>query len=449
MPPNGDRLHLGGHPRTGSTTGPFAPGHVADGSAHPRQRAAPAARAVGFYPGATPHGPVEKKSLRSATVHGRRVLVRVDFNVPLNEKGLVADDHRIAEALPTLQHLQTSMARTILISHLGRPGGKREMGLSLRPVARRLSELLGQPVPFANDCVGITAINAVSGLKDGEFVMLENLRFHPGEEANDPAFVAQLAQLGESFVQDAFGVLHRPHASTVGLPKRLPSCAGFLVEREVHELSKVRDHVERPYVALLGGAKVRDKLPLLASFLGRADRLLIGGAIAFPFLRKAGAQLGVSPREEGLESAVAEFLETARSAGTEVLLPEDVVSLEANRSDPVTTSVGQVPENAAVYDIGPATRRRFAEALKGSRMVFWNGPLGKAEDPRFAQGTRVVLAALGSVPGYHVSAGGDSARIAQDLGVSGAFQYASTGGGAALEFVEGRELPGLAALPDA
>jgi phosphoglycerate kinase len=377
------------------------------------------------------------------------VLVRVDFNVPLTEQGLVADDHRIAEALPTLQHLQTSMARTILLSHLGRPAGQRDMRFSLRPVARKLSELLGQPVPLANDCVGIAAINAVSGLKNGEFLMLENLRFHPGEEANDPAFVAQLSQLGESFVEDAFGVLHRAHASTVGLPKRLPSSVGFLVEREVRELSRLRDQVDHPYMALLGGAKVSDKLPLIASFLGRADTILIGGALAFPFLRAGGARLGASPAEVGLEAAVTEFLEAAKAAGTEVLLPEDVVVLAPNASDPVAVPVTKVPSDAMVFDIGPATRKRFAEALGRSRMVFWNGPLGKAEDARFAEGTRAVLAALASIPGYHVSAGGDSARIAQDLGVSGAFQYASTGGGAALEFVEGRELPGLAAIPDA
>jgi phosphoglycerate kinase len=392
---------------------------------------------------------VEKRNVRSATVRGRRVLVRVDFNVPLNEQGLVADDHRIAEALPTLQHLQTALARTIIISHLGRPGGKRDMRFSLRPVARRLSELLGQPVPLANDCIGIAALNAVSGLKNGEFVMLENLRFHPGEEANDPAFVAQLSQLGESFVQDAFGVLHRAHASTVGLPKRLPSCVGFLVEREVHELSRLRDRVEHPYMALLGGAKVTDKLPLLASFLGRADTLLIGGALAFPFLRAQGAQLGASPAEEGLDGAVKEFLDAARSTGTEVVLPDDVVVLSPNSAEPMAVPVSQVPSDATVFDIGPDTRQHFADALGRSRMVFWNGPLGKAEDSRFAEGTRTVLAALGAVPGFHVSAGGDSARIAQDLGVSGSFQYASTGGGAALEFVEGRELPGLAAIPDA
>jgi phosphoglycerate kinase len=392
---------------------------------------------------------VEKRSLRSAAVRGRRVLVRADFNVPLDEHGLVADDHRIVEALPTLRHLQAAMARTIVLSHLGRPAGKRDMRLSLRPVARRLSELLGQSVPLATDCVGMTAINAVSGLKNGEFVMLENLRFHPGEEANDPAFVVQLSQLGESFVEEAFGVLHRAHASTVGLPKRLPACVGFLVEREVRELSKLREKVERPYMALLGGAKVSDKLPLLESFLGRADALLVGGALAFPFLRARGAQLGASPAETGLGDAVTKFLDAAASAGTEVLLPEDLVVAGPGSAEPVTVAVNDVPAEAMVYDIGPATRRRFAEALGRSRTVFWNGPLGKAEDVRFAEGTRTVLASLAAVPGYHVSAGGDTARIAHDLGVSGAFQYASTGGGAALEFVEGHELPGLAAIPDA
>ena len=377
------------------------------------------------------------------------MLVRVDFNVPLTDQGQVADDRRIVEALPTLQHLQASMARTVLLSHLGRPDGKRDMRFSLRPVVRRLSELLGQPVPLAPDCVGIAAINAVSGLQNGQFVMLENLRFHPGEEANDPAFVAQLSQLGETFVEEAFGVLHRAHASTVGLPKRLPACVGFLVEREIRELSRLRDQVERPYVALLGGAKVSDKLPLLSSFLGRADTLIIGGALAFPFLRAQGIRLGASPMEEGLDGAVSEFLAKAKTSGTEVLFPQDVVVLAPGNPEPLPVPVDRVPAEALVYDIGPLTRQRFSEALGRSRTVFWNGPLGKAEDTRFAEGTRAVLASLESVRGYHVSAGGDSARIAQELGVSGVFQYASTGGGAALQFVEGRELPGLSAIPDA
>ena len=309
------------------------------------------------------------------------MLVRVDFNVPLTEQGLVADDRRIVEALPTLRHLQTSMARIIVLSHLGRPDGKRDMRLSLRPVARRLSELLGQPIPLATDCVGISAINAVSGLQNGEFVMLENLRFHPGEESNDPGFSAQLSQLGESFVEEAFGVLHRAHASTVGVPKRLPSCVGFLVEREVRELSRLRDQVERPYMALLGGAKVSDKLPLLASFLGRADTLIIGGALAFPFLRAGGAQLGASPKEEGLEAAVQEFLQTAKDQGTEVLLPEDVVVLAPNGTEPVAVPVNKVPADAMVFDIGPKTRQRFAERWDVPRPSSGTGHLERRRMP--------------------------------------------------------------------
>ncbi len=392
---------------------------------------------------------MEKKGLGSAPVHGRRVLVRVDFNVPLAGNGTVADDRRIVEALPTLRHLQAAQAKTILLSHLGRPGGQRDPKLSLRPVARRLSELLGQPVPLAGDCVGVTALHAVASLQNGGFLMLENLRFRPGEEANDPAFAVQLAQLGEYFVQDAFGVLHRAHASTVGLPKRLPSCAGFLVEREVRELSHLRNSAARPYVAVLGGAKVADKLPLLASLLGRASTLLIGGALAFPFLRSGGASLGASVVEPGLGEAVAEFLSAAPATGTRVCLPEDLVVLRPGAAEPEVVPVGKVPDDAAAFDIGPRTRERFAAELAGSRTVFWNGPLGKTEDPRFVAGTRAVLVALAAVPGYHVSAGGDLARAAQELGGAHVFQYVSTGGGAALEFVEGHELPGLAALPDA
>jgi phosphoglycerate kinase len=392
---------------------------------------------------------MEKRSVRSLPVQGRRVLVRVDFNVPLTESGQIADDRRIAEALPTLHHLQAAQARTILMSHLGRPDGRRDPHLSLRPVARRLSQLLGQPIPLAEDCIGIAALNAVAKVTNGGFLLLENLRFHPGEEANDPGFAAQLSQLGELFVEEAFGTVHRAHASTVGVPKRLPACAGFLVEREVRELSRLRDHYEKPYVALLGGAKVSDKLPLITSFVGRADTIAIGGALAFPFLKSAGHALGGQPVEEGVADSIPELLAKARDRETEVLLPDDVVVLRPGSDEPEVVSVARVPEGARIFDIGPRTRERFVSTLARSRTVFWNGPLGKAEDPRFALGTREVLASLIPRPGYHVSAGGDSARMVQDLGVGAAFQYISTGGGAALEFVEGVDLPGLAVLPNA
>lgn len=390
-----------------------------------------------------------KKGIQEAPVRGRRVLVRVDFNVPQDPNGQVADDRRIVEALPTLNHLRAAGAKTILMSHLGRPGGQRDPRLTLRPVARRLSSLLGQPVPLAGDIVGIEALEMSARLQNGEFLLLENLRFHPGEEANDPGFAAQLAGLGDLFIEEAFGTVHRAHASTVGVPRRLPSFAGLLVEREVRELSRLVDRPERPYVVVLGGAKVRDKLPLLASFLGRADTLLVGGALAHPFLAAGGARLGATPIESGLETVVGEFFEAAEAAHTRVMLPTDVVVDRPGRRDAETFPVGEVPSDAAVQDIGPATRGRFVEALVGATTAFWNGPLGRAEDARFAEGTREVLGALSPTRGYHVAAGGDSARIAQDLGVAGGFQFISTGGGAALEFVQGLELPGLAVLPDA
>ncbi len=390
-----------------------------------------------------------KRSLRDATVRGRRVLVRVDFNVPQTPTGEVADDHRILEALPTLRHLESQGARTILLAHLGRPGGRKDMRYSLRPVVHRLSRYLGRPVPLAEDCVGISAVQHAARLENGGFLMLENLRFHPGEEANDPAFAQQLAQLGEFFVEEAFGSVHRAHASTVGVPSRLPAVAGFLVEREVQELSQLTDGVERPYVALLGGAKVADKLPILEGVVGRADTILLGGALAFPFLAARGAELGATAVAPGLEEPIARFLAKVAHRGTRLELPVDWIVERPGEREVGYCPAMKVPAGAIARDIGPNTRDLFHEALTGSRTVFWNGPLGKAEELRFSAGTREVLAGLGTLAGHHVLAGGDSARVAQELGVEGAFQFMSTGGGAALEFVAGMELPGLAVLPDA
>ncbi len=390
-----------------------------------------------------------KRGVAQAPLKGRRVLVRVDFNVPLDGHGGVADDRRILEALPTLDLLRTHGARSILLSHLGRPEGRKDPALSLRPVARRLSSALGAPVPLAEDPVGVRAIDLSARLENGQFLMLENLRFHPGEEANDPAFAAQLARLGELFVEEAFGAVHRAHASTVGVPRHLPSFAGLLVEREIRELSKLRDAIAHPYAVVVGGAKVADKLPLLTSLLGRADTLLLGGALAFPFLAAGGARLGATVVEEGMVAPAGELLRAARDAGTEILLPQDVAFERPGAPDVGTAPIGAVPDDAIVQDVGPETRLRFRAVVEHARTVFWNGPLGRAEDPRFAAGTRAVFEGLEASAGYRVAAGGDSARIAQDLGLVGAFQFISTGGGAALEFVEGRELPGLAVLPDA
>jgi 3-phosphoglycerate kinase len=377
------------------------------------------------------------------------VLVRVDFNVPQTETGAVADDRRILEALDTIRHLRDSGARTILMSHLGRPKGRPNPKYSLKPVVERLSGYLGQPVVLASDVAGPGAHQAVEALVDGGVVMLENLRFDPGEEANDPAFASSLAGLGELFVEEAFGTVHRAHASTVGVPRRLPAYAGFLVEKEIRELSRLLDSVDHPYVAVLGGAKVADKLPLLESFLGRVDSILIGGALCFPFLAAQGADLGGTAVEKGMTEPALSFLSSARARGTRVVLPDDFLVEVPGSASIEASSAMHVPAGAIARDIGPSTRDRFYAVLADSRTVFWNGPLGLAEDPRFAPGTREVLAGLLSVSGFHVCAGGDSARVAEDLGVAQAFQYISTGGGAALEFVQGVELPGLAVIPDA
>ena len=392
---------------------------------------------------------MQKRGLGDAALRGRRVLVRVDYNVPQDASGHIADDRRIQESLPTLNHLRAGGARTILMSHLGRPGGTRDPRYSLKPVARRLSSILGQPVPVAEDIVGIQALELSTRIENGGFLMLENLRFHPGEEANDPTFAAQLARLGELFVEDAFGVVHRAHASTVGVPQRIPAVAGLLVEREIRELSRLLDRPDRPYTVLLGGAKVADKLPLLTSFCGRADTLLLGGALVFPFLTADGAKLGATKVEAGLDDAVGRLRAVAAEKGTILVLPSDLVVERPGVAQPEVYALDAIPADGIARDIGPATRATFRDHLERSRTVFWNGPLGLAEDPRFAGGTRDVLGALATIVGYHVAAGGDSARTAQDLGVLNGFEFVSTGGGAALEFVQGLELPGLAVLPNA
>lgn len=387
------------------------------------------------------------RSVRTAAVAGRSVLVRVDHNVPLADDLTVADDRRIVESLPTLQFLRDHRARLVLMSHLGRPDGKPKPKLSLAPVARRLGELMGVTVPLL-PTRGPATTAAVKALKDGGMVYLENLRFDPGEESNDPAFAADLAALGEIFVEEAFGTVHRAHASTVGVPQRLPAYAGFLVEKEVAELTRLMKDPEHPFIALLGGAKVKDKLPLIRNLCTRADTLLIGGALALPFLVALGGDLGGPAPEPGLEVEARLLLEEASKRSVTLRLPLDFI---------VETSDGRVeeapalslPKGSRALDIGPRTRTQFKDHLRSSRTVFWNGPLGKIEDPRFLAGTREVLQALVGVPGTHISAGGDSARTVQDLGVEAAFQYISTGGGAALELLEGRDLPGLAVIPSA
>ena len=381
---------------------------------------------------------MRKRSVRQLAVEERRVLLRVDHNVPL-EQGRVADDHRIRSSLPTIRYLLSRRARVVLLSHLGRPEGRADPALSLRPVAACLGELLGEEVPFVPETLGPRAEGAVRDLAPGHAVYLENLRFDPGEEANDPVFASRLASLGDAFVEEAFGTVHRAHASTVGLPGRLDSAAGFLVEQEVGELTRLLEDPPHPFIVVLGGAKVRDKLPLVRRLRAQAEEVLLGGALALPLLAADPGEL----------APVVEELSHPRVGEAPLRLPEDFLVEGEGPGGVRVVPARPFPEAARPYDIGPETRRSFLERLAGAKAVFFNGPLGKVEDPRFSGGTREVLSGLRGLSGPRVAAGGDSVRAVEELGLTDAFSYLSTGGGAALELMEGRNLPGLEALPDA
>ncbi len=390
---------------------------------------------------------MNKKTIRDVPVMGKRVLVRVDFNVPL-EGGEVRDDTRIVAALPTIRYLMDEKARVILASHLGRPKGKPTPEFSLRPVAKRLGELLGAPVAFANDCVGPEAEAAVAALLPGQVLMLENLRFHAEEEANDPEFSRKLAALADLYVNDAFGTAHRAHASTAGVAAYLPAVAGFLMEKEIDYLSRALENPKRPFVAILGGAKISDKIGVVKNLLGKVDRLLIGGGMANTFLKAQGYDVAASLVEEDSVAVAQELL--AQGAG-KILLPTDAVVADAFAADAEakTVPVGQVPAGWRILDIGPETVKAFSKALRGAKTVVWNGPMGVFEFPRFAEGTFAIAHALAKLPGaVTIIGGGDSAAAVEQAGVADKVSHVSTGGGASLEFLEGRTLPGVAALAD-
>jgi phosphoglycerate kinase len=410
-------------------------------------------QSLSYAPGAIKHAPgsergwnMDKKTIRDIDVNGKRALVRVDFNVPI-KNGAVNDDTRIRAALPTLNYLLDHGASLVLMSHLGRPKGGPDPKYTMQPVVGRLSELLGRPVQFAEDCVGPVAEAAAAALPPGGVLLLENTRFHPSEEKNDLELAQQMAKLGDIFVNDAFGSAHRAHSSTEGVARYLPAVAGFLMEKELAFLGKALDKPQRPFVAILGGAKISDKIGVIEALLAKVDSLLIGGGMANTFLKAQGFDLADSLVEES-------SLEMARAlmdrAGARLLLPVDVVI--ADKFDAEAASqvmpMGNIPAGWRVLDIGPATVAHFKEALQPAKTVVWNGPMGVFEFPHFAAGTFAIAEVLAGLHATTIIGGGDSAAAVEQAGLADKMTHISTGGGASLEFLEGKKLPGVEALLD-
>jgi phosphoglycerate kinase len=388
-----------------------------------------------------------KKTVADVPVDGRCAFVRVDFNVPMSDTGRITDDRRIREAVPTIRYLIDHGAKVVLASHLGRPGGIPNPKYSLRPVAERLAHLLGQPVEFVPETVGPAAEAAVQKLKPGQVLLLENLRFFPGEEANDPGFSEQLARLADLYVNDAFGTAHRAHASTVGITNFLAAVSGFLMEKELRALGDALETPRRPLVAVIGGAKISSKIGVLKNLLPRVDALLVGGGMANTFLKAQGVEVGISLVED-------DQLEVARStiadAGDKLLLPIDVVVAPEPVAEalPEVEDVNHIPVTEMALDIGPKTVERFGKTFDNAGTVIWNGPLGYAELPPFAEGTLGVARALAQTRAYTIVGGGDLVGALEQMGLTDRMSHVSTGGGASLEFLEGKLLPGVAALED-
>ncbi len=393
---------------------------------------------------------MNKKTVRDIDVAGKKVLVRVDFNVPLDKKtGEITDDTRIKAALPTIKYLVEHKAKVVLCSHLGRPKGVTPE-LTLKPVAQRLGKLLGQPVQIAGDCVGPRAEGATLALKDGEVLLLENLRFHDEEEKNDPAFAKSLASLAEVYVNDAFGTAHRAHASTAGVAKYLPAVAGLLMQKELEYLGKALAEPKRPFIMIVGGAKVSDKITMLENILPKVDALVIGGGMANTFLKAQGCDVGKSKVENEQLDFARGLVAKAKERGVHLLLPIDAVAAERFEaaSPNQTVPVDKVPKDWQMLDIGPQTVMRFSEEIKKAHTVVWNGPLGVFEFPAFARGTQAIASLLARLDATTIIGGGDTAAAVEQQGLAGKMTHVSTGGGAALEFLEGKTLPGVAALMD-
>lgn len=396
---------------------------------------------------------LNKKTIRDIDVAGKRVLVRVDFNVPLDANRHITDDTRITAALPTIQYLLDHGAAVILMSHLGRPKGQPVDSMRMAPVAQRLGELLHRPVLAANDCIGPEVEAQAKALQPGQVLLLENLRFHKEEEKNDPEFARQLASLGELYVNDAFGTAHRAHASTEGVTRHMPGAAGFLMEKEINFLGAALEHPQRPFAAIIGGAKISDKIAVLDRLINIADRILIGGGMANTFLKAEGHEIGDSLFEEGKLDVARDLLTKARGKNLEFILPVDVVIADrfADDADHKVVPAREVPPGWRILDIGPEAINSFRRALADARTIVWNGTLGVAEMPTFAAGTDAIIDILAErtqAGALTIIGGGDSAAAVEKAGAAEKMTHVSTGGGASLEFLEGRTLPGIAALQD-
>lgn len=387
------------------------------------------------------------RTLDDLELNGRRALVRADFNVPLRD-GSITDDTRIRATIPTIQALRERGARVVLMSHLGRPKGEVHEELRLRPVAAHLGELLSREIGYAREVVGQAANRMVEDLEPGDVGLIENLRFDPREEENDDGFAAELAQLGDCFVADAFGAAHRAHASTVGVAGHLPSAAGLLMEKEIKALGWVLSEAEQPFVVILGGAKVSDKINVIESLMTRAQRLLIGGGMANTFLKASGHDVGASLVEDENVSTARDLMERARGQGVDLRIPSDgVVATDiSERAESRTVAVAEIGAAEMMLDIGPQTITDFSSALRDARTIVWNGPMGVFEVEAFARGTREIATAVADSDAYSLIGGGDSVAAVEQLGVADRISHISTGGGASLEFLEGQELPGVAVV---
>ena len=393
---------------------------------------------------------MNKKTIEDINVKGKRVLVRCDFNVPLNEKGKITNDNRIVAALPTIKYLMDHGARVILCSHMGRPKGEFKPEFSLKPVAKRLSELLEREVPLAEDVVGPSAHALAEKLQDGDVMLIENVRFHAEETKNDPEFAKQLASLAEIYVNDAFGTAHRAHASTEGVAHYLPAVAGFLIGKEISIMGGALENPEHPFLAIIGGSKVSDKIGVINNLLNKVDVLIIGGGMAYTFQKAMGGRIGNSIHEDDKMELAKELLAKAAYKGVRIVLPVDNEAGNAFSNDclHITVHAQEIPDGVEGMDIGPVTREIFAGEIARAKTIVWNGPVGVCEFPTFAAGTRAVAEAVAKNTGVTIIGGGDSAAAITQMGLADKVTHVSTGGGASLEFLEGIELPGIAALND-